>query len=75
MATIVARRRNDGSSAYRVQWRLGGGGGPWQSETFDDRRAAAKFQAQVESNGHRWPDGWVKGWDSCWRVSWESWVW
>ena len=62
MATIVARRRKDGSRAYRVQWRLGGGTGPWQSETFDDRRAAAKFQAQVESNGHRWPDGWAKGW-------------
>jgi hypothetical protein len=36
-------------------------GAPWQSETFDDRRAAAKFQAQVEANGHRWPEGWVKG--------------
>ncbi len=62
MATIVARRRKDGSRAYRVQWRLGGGAGPWQSETFDDRRAALKFQSQVESMGHRWPEGWVKGW-------------
>jgi integrase len=62
MATLTRRRRKDGTNAYRVQWRLGGGDGPWQSETFDDRRAAAKFQAQVEANGHLWPDGWAKGW-------------
>jgi integrase len=62
MATIVARKRSDGSTGYKVQWRLGGSrSGPWQSETFDDRRAAAKFQVQVEAHGHRWPDGWVKG--------------
>src|SRR5947209_13307079 len=62
MASIVNRRRKDGTIGFKVQWRLGGSrGGPWQSETFDDRRAAAKFQAQVEANGHRWPDGWVKG--------------
>ena len=62
MASIVNRRRKDGTIGYKVQWRLGGSRtGPWQSETFDDRRAAAKFQAQVEANGHRWPEGWVKG--------------
>jgi integrase len=62
MASIVARKRKDGTTGYKVQWRLGGNrGAPWQSETFDDRRAAAKFQAQVEANGHRWPEGWVKG--------------
>ncbi len=62
MATIVGRKRKDGTSGFKVQWRLGGGrDGAWQSETFDNRRAAAKFQAQVESNGHRWPEGWVKG--------------
>ena len=62
MASIVNRKRKDGSTGYKVQWRLGGSrSGPWQSETFDDRRAAAKFQVQVEANGHRWPDGWVKG--------------
>jgi len=62
MATVVSRKRNDGTLAYRVKWLLGGArGGRWQSETFDDRRAALKFQALVEANGHRWPDGWVKG--------------
>jgi integrase len=61
MATLVARQRKDRTNGYRVQWRLHGGDGPWQSETFDDRRAAAKFQAQVEACGHQWPDGWVKG--------------
>jgi hypothetical protein len=46
MATVATRRRKDGTTAYRVQWLLGGRrGAPWQSETFDDRRAAAKFQA------------------------------
>jgi integrase len=45
-----------------VKWVLGGArGGRWQSETFDDRRVALKFQAMAEANGHRWPDGWVKG--------------
>lgn len=62
MASIVARKRKDGTTGFKVQWRLGGNrGAPWQSETFDDRRPAAKFQAQVEANGHRWPEGWVKG--------------
>jgi hypothetical protein len=51
MATLVARRRKDRTTGYRVQWRLDGGDGPWQSETFDDRRAAAKFHAQVEACG------------------------
>jgi integrase len=62
MATVVSRKRSDGTLAYRVKWVLGGArGGRWQSETFDDRRIALKFQAMVEANGHRWPDGWVKG--------------
>ena len=62
MAAIVARKRKDGTTGYKVQWRLGGTrDGAWQSETFEIRRAAAKFQSQVESNGHLWPDGWVKG--------------
>jgi integrase len=62
MASIVARKRKDGTTGYKVQWRLGGArGAPWQSETFDDRRAALKFQSQVEGHGQRWPDGWVKG--------------
>jgi integrase len=62
MASIVNRKRKDGTIGYKVQWRLGGSRtGPWQSETFDDKRAAARFQVQVEANGHRWPEGWVKG--------------
>jgi integrase len=62
MATMVCRKRSDGTLAYRVKWVLGGArGGLWQSETFDDRRAALKFQALVEASSHRWPDGWVKG--------------
>jgi integrase len=62
MATVATRRRKDGTTAYRVQWLRGGRrGAPWQSETFDDRRAAAKFQAQVDANGQQWPGGWVKG--------------
>jgi integrase len=63
MATLVTRPRRDGSIAYKVQWRLGGGrDAPWQSETFDDRREALRFQGLVESHGHLWPTGWVKGW-------------
>jgi integrase len=63
MATFVARPRRDGTTAYKVQWRLGGRrDGLWQSETFDDRRQALKFQALVEAHHHLWPDGWVKGW-------------
>src|SRR4051794_27953434 len=62
MATIVARERKDGTTGYKVQWRLGGTrDGLWQSETFENRRAAAKFQSRVEAHGHLWPDGWVKG--------------
>ena len=63
MASLVTRPRRDGSTAFKVQWRLGGQrGGPWQSETFDDRKQALRFQSLVEVHGHRWPDGWVKGW-------------
>jgi len=62
MAAIVARKRTDGSFGYKVQWRLDGRrDGAWQSETFDSRLAAAKFQAQVEAHGGLWPEGWVKG--------------
>jgi hypothetical protein len=52
----------DGDCTYKVQWLLGGRrGAPWQSETFRDRRVALKFQALVDANGQRWPDGWIKG--------------
>ena len=62
MATVVTRRHRDGDITYKVQWLLGGSrGAPWQSETFADRRAALKFQALVDANRQRWPEGWVKG--------------
>jgi hypothetical protein len=63
MASLVTRPRRDRSTAFKVQWRLGGQReGAWQSETFDDKKQALRFQALVEAHGHRWPDGWVKGW-------------
>jgi integrase len=63
MASLVSRPRRDGTTAHKVQWRLGGSrDGAWQSETFDDRRQALKFRALVEANHHLWPEGWVKGW-------------
>jgi integrase len=63
VATLVSRRRVDGSTAFKVQWRLGGRrDGGWQSETFDERKPALNFQALVEAHGHTWPEGWVKGW-------------
>jgi integrase len=63
MAALVTRPRRDGSVAYKVQWRLGGARqGLWQSETFDDRREALRFQTMVEAHGELWPTGWVKGW-------------
>jgi integrase len=62
MATVVTRRHRSGAVSYKVQFRLGGSrDGRWQSETFDDRKSALKFAALVDANGHRWPDGWVKG--------------
>ncbi len=61
MAGLVTRKRSDGTTAYKVQWRTGGRGSGWQSETFDVKLAATKFQAQVEAHGNRWPPGWVKG--------------
>lgn len=63
MASLVTRPRKDGTTAYKVQWRLGGSrDGLWQSETFDDRRQALRFQTLVEAHGHLWPTGWTKGW-------------
>ena len=63
MASLISRPRSDGSVAFKVQWRLGGSRDDrWQSETFDDRREALRFQALVEAHHHLWPTGWVKGW-------------
>ena len=62
MASVVTRTHKSGERTFKVQWLLGGRrGAPWQSETFQDRRAALKFQSLVDANGQRWPEGWVKG--------------
>ncbi len=62
MPSVVTRKHKSGACTFKVQWLLGGGrGAPWQSETFQDRRAALKFQSLVDANGQRWPEGWVKG--------------
>jgi len=62
MAGIVTRRHQDGGVTHKVQWRQGGRrGAPWQSETFEERRMALKFQAMVDAAGQRWPEGWIKG--------------
>lgn len=62
MASVVTRKHKSGECTFKVQWLLGGGrGAPWQSETFQDHRAALKFQSLVDANGQRWPEGWVKG--------------
>lgn len=62
MATLVERRLKSGGVSFKVQWRQGGGrDGCWQSETFESRRAAVKFQAMVDAWGQRWPEGWIKG--------------
>ena len=62
MAGIVERRHKDGDITFKVQWRRGGRrGAPWQSETFEERRFALKFQAMVDAAGQEWPEGWVKG--------------
>ena len=62
MASVVTRKHKSGDCTYKVQWLLGDGrGAPWQSETFQERRAALKFRSLVDANGQRWPEGWVKG--------------
>lgn len=62
MASVVTRKHRSGELTYKVQWLLGGRrGAAWQSETFEDRRAALKFAGHVDANAQRWPDGWVKG--------------
>ena len=62
MASVVTRKHKSGECTFRVQWLLGGGrGAPWQSESFQDHRAALKFQSLVDAHGQRWPEGWVKG--------------
>ncbi len=59
MASLETRKRPTGTS-YRVKWRADG---TWQSESFGASRktAAGRFLRDVEQNGNRWPDGWLKG--------------
>lgn len=68
MAWIQQRKRSDGGTSARVEWRLGGGrGGPRQEETFaagtDEQNLARAegFKKMVEATGGFWPEGWVKG--------------
>ncbi|GAA4124237.1 hypothetical protein GCM10022215_31770 [Nocardioides fonticola] len=67
MAWIEKKKRADGGTAARVVWRLGGGGGPYQSETCgagSDAQNLARadgFKKMVEAAGQRWPEGWVRG--------------
>lgn len=71
MAKVVCRRRADGGTSYRVTWVLGGGRaitgatagepGSQASETFTDHKLMLVLKAAVETQGHRWPLGWVKG--------------
>lgn len=58
MASIVERRRRDGSLGYQVRWRQDG---RWQSDIFDTPRKAQRFRLDVEDAGNRWPDGWMPG--------------
>lgn len=67
MARIEQRKRKDGGTSARVQWRLGGGrGGAVQTETFsigtDDQNLARAegFKKMVEAAGGHWPEGWIK---------------
>jgi integrase len=68
MAWIRQRKRTDGGTSVRVEWRLGGGrGGALQVETFaagtdaQNLARAEGFKTMVEAAGGQWPEGWVKG--------------
>ncbi len=68
MAWSETRKRGDGGTSVRVEWRLGGGrSGPIQTETFvagrdeQDLARADGFKTMVAAAGGHWPDGWVKG--------------
>jgi integrase len=62
MASLEIRKRRDQSVCYRVRWRTGGTReGSWNSESFEDERAAQRFQLDVEEAGEHWPKGWTKG--------------
>ena len=63
MAWIEKRKRSDGGVSAYVAWRLGGGTGSRQTETFsagsDEQNVARAdgFKKMVESAGEYWPDG------------------
>jgi hypothetical protein len=68
MACIERKKRGDGGTSAAVRWRLGGTRtGPVQSETFSvgsdvqNLARAEGLKRMVETAGHEWPDGWVKG--------------
>lgn len=62
MASIGKRKTRNGTTRYRVRWRMGGGRtGDWASETFDQKAKAVTFKLAVEACGHYWPDKWIKG--------------
>jgi len=62
VASLEKRTRSDGTLGYRVRWRDGGARtGKYDSETFDDERAAGHFRSLVELHNHRRPPGWVPG--------------
>ena len=58
MAQWVTRERADHAVSVQIKWRMDG---RWQSETFTDLRLAAEFRTAVETAGHCWPEGWIKG--------------
>jgi integrase len=62
VASIEERQRKNGTTAYRVKFRLGGSRtGPQQTETFDTMKAARRFKAEVDACDQQWPHGWVPG--------------
>lgn len=62
MATIKTRYRADRTATYRVVWKAGDTlEGVWESATFARKADAARFRRDVDLDGQRWPDGWVKG--------------
>ena len=67
MPTPHPVRRRDGTVAWRVRFRLDGGGNP-VSETFDDRAAAARFARLVEQVGGAASIPAGQPWSGVWRT-------
>lgn len=66
MASIVQRRRRDGSIGYQVRWRENG---RWQSDSFGSQRSAQRFALDVAEAGEQWPEGWVPGYGYAPKVN------